>query len=78
VTFVQWWVGDRSWRGAGGEDDMVGSGMCQCTEFWDRDVKICYWLLFGLEFAEELSVGCAYSGLGIATILLRLLSCDEL
>lgn len=70
MTFVQWWVGDRSWRAAGGEDDMVGSGMCQCMGFWGYGRA--YWLLSEFCFAGELSVGGAYSGLGIATILLRL------
>lgn len=31
MAFVQWGVGDGSWRGAVGKDEMAGSGACQCT-----------------------------------------------
>lgn len=76
MVFVQWGVGDGSWRGAGGNDDMVGSGVCQWAEGLGWGYGGGYWSLSELGFEVELSVGCAYrlGGLGIATILLRLLS----
>lgn len=76
MVFVQWVVGDRSWRGASGKDDMVGSGVCQWAEGLGWGYGGVYWLLSELGLVEELSVGCAYrlDGLGIATIVLWLLS----
>lgn len=40
MVFVQWGVGDGSWRGAVGKDEMVGSGECQLLEVWDGDVGV--------------------------------------
>lgn len=48
--FVQWGVGDGSWRGAVREYQMVGSVVCQLPKVWDGGVRVrtgyclsCFW-----------------------------------